>query len=156
MSEYSKAKEYLQKRLEFLSDERVILNVKINKINSDMDNIDEMIKQVSKEVDNAFEIFSPRQKKNDFAKQEIDKLLSNKQELKDLLSQLTEQANELDDDIKCIREALGESVEEETNLFLNEEDNIIEKRNKFQRYQNINDLMIFQVFCFISFIIPKI
>ena len=41
-------------------------------------------------------------------------------------------------------------------LRLNEEDNIIEKKNKFQRYQNINDLMIFQVFCFISFIIPKI
>lgn len=128
MSEYSKAKEYLQKRLEFLSDERVILNVKINKINSDIDNIDEMIKQVSKEVDNAFEIFSPRQKKNDFAKQEIDKLLSNKQELKDSLSQLTEQANELDDDIKCIREALGEPVEEETNLSLNEEDNLGEDK----------------------------
>lgn len=128
MSEYSKAKEYLQKRLETLSDARVILNVEISKINTDIVNIDEMIKQVSKEVDNAFEIFSPRQKKNDFAKQEIDKLLSNKQELKDSLSQLTEQANELDNDINNIKEVLGEPTEDEVNLPLNEEDTSYEDR----------------------------
>ena len=110
MSEQSKARDYLQKRLKMLSDKKVILNAKISKINTDIENIDEMIKQVSKEVDNAFEIFSPRQKKNDFARLEIDKLLSNKQELKDSLTLLTEEANELDGDIGNIKEALGETV----------------------------------------------
>lgn len=127
MSEQSKAMKYLQKRLEMLSDEKVIINAKISKINTDIDNIDEMIKQVSKEVDNAFEIFSPRQKKNDFAKQEIDKLLSSKQDLKDSLTILSEQANELEDDIGNIKEALGEPVEE-VDLSTDEEDTSDEER----------------------------
>ena len=59
----------------------------------------------------AFEIFSPRQKKNDFAKQEIDKLLSHKEELKETVASLTESANELEEDIQAIREALGQPVE---------------------------------------------
>lgn len=121
MSEQSKARDYLQKRLEMLLDKKVILSAKISKINTDIENIDEMIKQVSKEVDNAFEIFSPRQKKNDFARLEIDKLLSNKQELQDSLTLLIEEANELDGDIGNIKEALGETIEDESVLCTDEE-----------------------------------
>ena len=83
MSDISKAEEYLLKRLEMLSDEKIILVTKVNKLNIEIEQIDAMIKQIAQDVDTAFEIFSPRQKKNDFAKQEIDKLLSHKEELKE-------------------------------------------------------------------------
>ena len=111
MSDISKAEEYLLKRLEMLSDEKIILVTKVNKLNIEIEQIDAMIKQIAQDVDTAFEIFSPRQKKNDFAKQEIDKLLSHKEELKETVASLTESANELEEDIQAIREALGQPVE---------------------------------------------
>lgn len=111
MSDISKAEEYLLKRLEMLSDEKIILVTKVNKLNIEIEQIDTMIKQIAQDLDTAFEIFSPRQKKNDFAKQEIDKLLSHKEELKETVASLTESANELEEDIQAIREALGQPVE---------------------------------------------
>ena len=111
MSDISKAEEYLLKRLEMLSDEKIILVTKVNKLNIEKEQIDAMIKQIAQDVDTAFEIFSPRQKKNDFAKHEIDKLLSHKEELKETVASLTESANELEEDIQAIREALGQPVE---------------------------------------------
>lgn len=111
MSDISKAEEYLLKRLEMLSDEKIILVTKVNKLNIEIEQIDAMIKQIAQDVDTAFEIFSPRQKKNDFVKQEIDKLLSHKEELKETVASLTESANELEEDIQAIREALGQPVE---------------------------------------------
>lgn len=111
MSDISKAEEYFLKRLEMLSDEKIILVTKVNKLNIEIEQIDAMIKQIAQDVDTAFEIFSPRQKKNDFAKQEIDKLLSHKEELKETVASLTESANELEEDIQAIREALGQPVE---------------------------------------------
>ena len=111
MSDISKAEEYLLKRLEMLSDEKIILVTKVNKLNIEIEQIDAMIKQIAQDVDTAFEIFSPRQKKNDFAKQEIDKLLSHKEELKETVASLIESANELEEDIQAIREALGQPVE---------------------------------------------
>ena len=111
MSDISKAEEYLLNRLEILSDEKIILVTKVNKLNIEIEQIDAMIKQIAQDVDTAFEIFSPRQKKNDFAKQEIDKLLSHKEELKETVASLTESANELEEDIQAIREALGQPVE---------------------------------------------
>ena len=111
MSDISKAEEYLLKRLEMLSDEKIILVTKVNKLNIEIEQIDAMIKQIAQDVDTAFEIFSPRQKKNDFAKHEIDKLLSHKEELKETVASLTESANELEEDIQAIREALGQPVE---------------------------------------------
>lgn len=111
MSDISKAEEYLLKRLEMLSDEKIILVTKVNKLNIEIEQIDTMIKQIAQDLDTAFEIFSPRQKKNDFAKHEIDKLLSHKEELKETVASLTESANELEEDIQAIREALGQPVE---------------------------------------------
>ena len=111
MSDISKAEEYLLKRLEMLSDEKIILVTKVNKLNIEIEQIDAMIKQIAQDLDTAFEIFSPRQKKNDFAKHEIDKLLSHKEELKETVASLTESANELEEDIQAIREALGQPVE---------------------------------------------
>lgn len=111
MSGSSKAYEYLQNRLQMLSDEKKNLIARIKKINKEINNNEEMIKHVSKEVDNAFEIFSPRQKKNDFAKQEIDKLTSSNEELNESLSLLTNRVNELEQDINNIQEALDEDEE---------------------------------------------
>ena len=116
MEVFSKAEEYLLKRLEMLSDEKIILDTKINKLNIEMEEIDAMVKQIAQDLDTAFEIFSPRQKKNDFAKQEIDKLLSNKEELKKYQAELREKSLELGDDIKVIKEALGEPTEENDSL----------------------------------------
>ena len=112
MSDISKAEEYLIKRLEMLSDEKLLLVTKINKLNIEIQEIDAMIKQISQDVDNAFEIFSPRQKKNDFAKQEIDKLLEKKEEHKILIEELSSKCKELEIDISQLKEALGQSDEE--------------------------------------------
>ena len=111
MSDISKAEEYLLNRLEKLSDEKILIDTKINKLNIEMEQIDAMVKQIAQDVDTAFEIFSPRQKKNDFAKQEIDKLLAHKEEIKETVASLTENANELEEDIQAVREALGQPVE---------------------------------------------
>lgn len=120
MSDISKAEEYLLNRLEILSDEKIILVTKVNKLNIEIEQIDAMIKQIAQDVDTAFEIFSPRQKKNDFAKQEIDKLLSHKEELKETVASLTESANELEEDIQAIRVALGHPVEVNDNYIEDE------------------------------------
>lgn len=120
MSDISKAEEYLLKRLEMLSDEKIILVTKVNKLNIEIEQIDAMIKQIAQDVDTAFEIFSPRQKKNDFAKHEIDKLLSHKEELKETVASLTESANELEEDIQAIRVALGHPVEVNDNYIEDE------------------------------------
>ena len=113
-----KAEEYLTNRLEKLSDEKLLIDTRIGKLNIEIEELDTMVKLVSQEVDTAFEIFSPRQKKNDFAKQEIDKLLSHKEELKEEKAELTEKSNELLEDINSLKEALGyvadEEMEEET------------------------------------------
>lgn len=113
MSDISKAEEYLIKRLEMLSDEKLLLMTKINKLNIEIQEIDAMIKHVAQDVDNAFEIFSPRQKKNDFAKQEIDKLLEKKEEHKSLVEELSSKCKELEDDISQLKEALGQSDEDD-------------------------------------------
>ena len=120
MSDISKAEEYLLRRLEMLSDEKIILDTKINKTNIEIEQIDAMIKQIAQDVDTAFEIFSPRQKKNDFAKQEIDKLLAHKEELKETVANLSENASVLEEDIQAVREALGQPVEL-TNNYIEEQ-----------------------------------
>lgn len=108
-----KGEEYLSNRLEMLSEEKLLLVTRISKLNIEIDEIDSMVKHISQDVDTAFEIFSPRQKKNDFAKQEIDKLLSHKEELKDERTQLSERCEALSDDINAIKEALGQSDEQD-------------------------------------------
>ena len=113
MANKVKAEEYLSNRLEMLSEEKLLLVTRIGKLNIEIEEIDSMVKHISQDVDTAFEIFSPRQKKNDFAKQEIDKLLSHKEELKDEKTQLSERCEELSDDINLIKEALGQSDEED-------------------------------------------
>ena len=133
MANNIKAEAYLTNRLDMLSEEKLLLVTKISKLNIEIEEIDSMIKHISQDVDTAFEIFSPRQKKNDFAKQEIDKLLSHKEELKAEKTQLSERCEELSDDINAIKEALDLSDEEDFQYGENEEENIEEvlEENKF-------------------------
>lgn len=133
MANNIKAEEYLSNRLEMLSEEKLLLVTRISKLNIEIEEIDSMVKHISQDVDTAFEIFSPRQKKNDFAKQEIDKLLAHKEELKDEKTQLTERCTELSDDINAIKEALGQTNEEDFESGENEEGNTEEafEDNKF-------------------------
>ena len=116
MANIKKAEEYLSNRLEMLSEEKLLLVTKIGKLNIEIEEIDSMVKHIAKDVDTAFEIFSPRQKKNDFAKQEIDKLLSHKEELKEEKKQLSERCAVLDEDIDAIKEALGQSDDENNQI----------------------------------------
>ncbi len=117
----TKAESYLDNRLETLSDERALLITKLNKTQLEIDEIDNKILAMRDEVDKAFEVFSPRPKKNDFAKLEIEKLEKHKGELELLIEELLERRHVIEEDIKLIREALGEEIEECDELLLDEE-----------------------------------
>lgn len=117
----TKAESYLDNRLETLSDERALLITKLNKIQLEIEEIDNKILAMREEVDKAFEVFSPRPKKNDFAKLEIEKLEKHKGELELLIEELSERRHVIEEDIKLIREALGEEISEYDELLLDED-----------------------------------
>ena len=104
-----------------LSDEKVSLVTKLNKIQIEIEETDIKILGLSQEVDRAFEVFSPRAKKNDFVKNEIDKLTSRKDELKDLFSHTSEHLISIDEDISAIRDALGETAEDGEEVYVRED-----------------------------------
>ena len=114
-----KAEDYLYSRLEMLSDEKVLLITKLNKTKLEINEIESKIASMADEVDKAFEIFSPRQKKNDFIKIEIEKLEKRKDELLLLCNELAEQCGSLEKEISLIREALGEEIDEEVGFLDN-------------------------------------
>lgn len=108
-----KAEDYLYSRLEVLSDEKVVLITKIYKIDLEISEIENKIKLMENEVDKAFEVFSPRQKKNDFVKSEINNLEKRKDELLTLSNEITEQRCTIENEINVLKEVLGEEVDEE-------------------------------------------
>lgn len=112
-----KAEDYLYNRLKMLSDEKVLLISKLNKKNLEIDEIKNMIISMSDEVDKAFEIFSPRPKKNDFIKSEIENLEKCKEELLSMRVEMEIHLRELENEIDIIHEALDEDIDD------NEEDN---------------------------------
>lgn len=116
----TKAESYLYDRLEMLSDERVLLITKLNKIHIEVEETDNKIVAMKEEVDKAFEVFSPRPKKNDFVKIEIEKLEKRKDELILLSEEISEQCAVINEDISAIREALGEEVEESEEVYVSE------------------------------------
>lgn len=117
----SKAEGYLYERLEMLSDEKVLLITKLNKIQIEIEETDNMIASMAQDVDTAFEVFSPRPKKNDFAKEGIVKLEKRKEELNFLKKDFAEQLMVLENDINAIRDALGEEPESGESIFYGEE-----------------------------------
>mgnify|MGYP006874672759 CR=1 FL=1 len=80
MEDFTKSERYLKNRLVKLIDEKTILVSKINNIEIQIEEIDLKINEISKDVDNSFEIFSPHAKKNDFIRDEIDKLKESKKD----------------------------------------------------------------------------
>lgn len=117
----TKAESYLYDRLEILTDEKVFLITKLNKIQLEIEETDNKLAAMAEDVDKAFEVFSPRPKKNDFAKLEIERLEKRKDELLLLHRDFTAQCSDIEQDINAIREALGEEPEAGEEVFVGEE-----------------------------------
>ena len=116
----SKAEEYLYKRISILSEEKQILNSKIQNIELEMQEIDSKIIEMKNNLDIAFEIFSPRTKKNDFIRTEIDSLTERNKELQQKLDDLQQQFVLVEGDIFIIQDALnneesGEKTDDNEN-----------------------------------------
>ncbi len=112
---------YLYKRIDSLSEEKVILITKINKITIELEEVEGMIDEISGELDTAFEMFSPKPKKNDFNRKEIDRLMKRKEELTSLRDEFVKQCMAVEEDIAEIREALGEEFDEDLLYDLNDD-----------------------------------
>jgi len=108
-----KIEKYLHKRVNDLTEEKVLLITKINKITIELEEVDEMISHISNDLDMAFEIFSPKPKKNDFSREEINKLTKRKNELESLRDEFVNQCMVLEEDIAQIEEALDEKYEDD-------------------------------------------
>lgn len=111
MEDFTKSERYLKNRLVKLTDEKTILVSKINNIEIQIEEIDLKINEISKDVDNSFEIFSPHAKKNDFIRDEIDKLKESKKDLLETYDNLNKHSELLDEDIAIIKDALGEDTD---------------------------------------------
>lgn len=122
----TKAESYLYGRLKMLSNEKIHLVTKLNKIKIEIEETDNKISSMKENVDKAFEIFSPRTKKNDFAKVEIEKLEKHKGELELLYEDLSVKLEDVEEDINQINEALGEEI-------VVEENNVSEKTEKLSK-----------------------
>lgn len=122
----TKAENYLGNRLSMLSDEKIIIITKINNLDIEIEEINEKINEISNDMDDTFEIFSPRVKKNDFIRDEIEKLKNNREELSRNREKLIEQSEMVDEDIKNIKEALSE------NLLDTKSENNFQIKNEFE------------------------
>lgn len=109
----TKTETYLYKRLDALSEEKVILITKINKVTIEIEEVDGKIDEMLNDVDAAFDIFSPKPKKNDFNKKEVERLRTRKEELLTLRDEFVKQCMSVEEDIVEIREALGEEFDED-------------------------------------------
>lgn len=127
----TKAENYLSNRLSMLSDEKIIITTKINNLDIEIEEINEKIREISNDMDDTFEIFSPRVKKNDFIRDEIQKLKNNREELSRNKEKLCEQTKMVDEDIKIIKDALSEKL-----LAINSE-----KNSQVEDYSNSNSEM---------------
>ncbi len=107
----TKAEEYLYERVEDLTEEKVSLISKINKLVLELEEIDYKLEEMQSELDDAFEVFSPRARKNEFVKGEIENLSRSRDEICIIKEQLENQCFFVDDDINKIREALGEDID---------------------------------------------
>ncbi len=104
----NKAEGYLRKRLDLLSDDKVILTTRNNEIDIEIKETENAISQLKKNVDESFEVFSPRSKRNDFVKSEIVTLEKKREELLDIQAKSREKIIILDEEINDIKDALKE------------------------------------------------
>jgi len=104
----SKAEKYLYDRLETLEDEKVILLGKVKSMEIEISETEIMMNKISENADDSFEVFSPRVKKNDFVKTEMESLSKRKNELITLLDEYKKHLCMIDEDIENIIDSLKE------------------------------------------------
>ncbi len=117
----TRVEKYLYKRIDILSEEKVTLITKINKIAIEIEEIDSKIEEILNDLDSAYEIFSPKPKKNDFNKKEIDNLNKRKEELTALRDEFVNQCMIVEEDIAEIKDSLDDENEDSDEVDLIEE-----------------------------------
>lgn len=109
-----KAEKYLKDRIIDLSDEKDKFYDMINEINFEVKETKSRIRELKSNIDDSFEIFSPRTKKNDFTKNEIESLENRIDELNSLKEEYQNKIDELSNDISEINDILNDETEETT------------------------------------------
>lgn len=114
----SKAEMYLNDRIILLSEERTELLTKMEEVDLEIRETENKIKALQDSIDDAFEVFSPRTKKNDFIKCEIESLNKKILVLRNLRDDYEEKTKKLLEDINIIKDALGKNNDEKgTEIF---------------------------------------
>lgn len=113
----SKAEKYLYERVDLLSTEKATLMMKVKDIDLEIEETDYEIKELKKSIDDAFDVFSPRTKKSNFVKNEIEQFERTKEELSAQREQYHEQIEDISRDIDAINEALSENEIKEFEIY---------------------------------------
>lgn len=119
-----KAEKYLNNRISILTVEKAELLTKIEETDLEVSEMECKIKNLQENIDDTFQIFSPRTKKNDFIKNEIEGLNNKIISLKKIRGEYEEKVNSLSDEINDIKEILNIDVyadKAECNDIQNEE-----------------------------------
>ena len=104
----SKAEKYLYDRLEILEDEKIILIGKVKSMEIEINETEIMMNKISENIDDSFEVFSPRVKKNDFVKTEMESLSKKNSELRALVVEYKKHLCMIEEDIDIILDSLKE------------------------------------------------
>lgn len=107
-----KAEKYLRDRIAYLSDEKNSLLDMVNEIDFELKETESRIKKLKNNIDDSFEIFSPRSKKNDFTRTEIESLENKVADLETLKEKHRKKIDELSEDINIIEDILDDESEE--------------------------------------------
>lgn len=129
---------YLNNRLAMLLEKKDSYNDKLNKINLEKEEIQKKIEELKGNIDEAYDIFSPRKKKNDFVKEEIEELEAEADICNEKIKDYKEKIRIIEEDAECIKDALeekntAESIEDDNNGIneTNDTKNEIKQENKF-------------------------
>lgn len=118
----NKAEKYLNERINLMSNERVTLLTKIDETDFEIKEIENKIRDLKNSIDDTFEIFSPRTKKNDFIKNEIECLEKEVDDLSALRDEYREKAERVLKDIDTIEDALRENIDGDSEDTFDDED----------------------------------
>lgn len=118
----NKAEKYLNERINLMSNERVTLLTKIDETDFEIKEIENKIRDLRNCIDDTFEIFSPRTKKNDFIKNEIECLEKEVDDLSALRDEYRKKAERVLEDIDVIEDALRENTDEDSEDTLDNHD----------------------------------
>lgn len=118
----SKVESYLSQRLEKLNNEQIRINDDIEMSLIEINEMDLLKAEISKSLDDTFEVFSPRRKKSDFVKSELDTLEKKKKEKYEFISKSREDLVEIQEEINQLREVVDELNETKTTLVKDSKD----------------------------------